>query len=140
MSLPSETYRTEHSPKLAYTEDGIIYLDSGVDQLLGVSQRFERCQPMAHIRLIESCSLWKYPLATFDFAKDDERFPIDIEIPFETFQTVLWEMRMVCPVTLSTFYNPDERLAPIQKGRRVISKGIERVSHLQNSQSALLSQ
>lgn len=84
-------------------------------------------------QIIGSCPLWKYPLATFDFAKDDERFPINIEAPFETFQTVLWDIWMICPVTLSPLSNPNEGLTLVQERRRAMCKGVERVSHFRTS-------
>lgn len=37
---------------------------------------------------------WTGPRATFDFSAKDVPFPIDIEVPFESFRTVLWSVYM----------------------------------------------
>jgi len=135
MSLPSETYRTQHSPKFMCAEDG-----TRVSQSLGEFLRTPLSDDInsnGSYQIIGSYPLWKYPLATFDFAKDDERFPIDIEAPFETFQTVLWDMWMICPVTLSPLCNQNQELTLVQERRRAVCKGIERVSRFRTSLSTL---
>ncbi|KAF8337604.1 uncharacterized protein EI90DRAFT_3043530 [Cantharellus anzutake] len=106
MSLPSETYRTQHCLMFSRTEESVT---------INVQNA------------LETSSSWKYPLAVFKFLQDSERFPINIETPFETFRTVLWDIWMTCPVTLSPLSNAKGGLSLVQMRKQPICKGVERI-------------
>lgn len=85
-----------------------------------------------------SQSRWAAPRATFEFSAKDVPFPIDIETPFESFQTVLWSVSM----KRRAMDSPQDGISAKRDGagmagrgftyryNSTITKGLERVSYI----------